>query len=86
MKPTKNLVAAGIMLLAPGGQMFAQDSGVTDAMIAEGAPPALARCMVEQLGDDAERLFTASDDELSDADTNKLTTALEACSDLDEGE
>ncbi|MCF3595786.1 hypothetical protein LZG00_17495 [Rhodobacteraceae bacterium LMO-12] len=73
-------------LFALTTQVMAQDSAVADAMIAEGAPAAMANCMVEQLGDDAERLFTASDDELTEDDTATLVAALEACSDVDPGE
>lgn len=76
----------GLVLLVLATQAIAQDSSVVDAMIAEGAPVAMANCMVEQLGDDAERLFTASDDELTDEDTATLVAALDACSDVDEGE
>lgn len=76
----------GLVLLVLATQANAQDSSVVDAMIAEGAPVAMANCMVEQLGDDAERLFTASDDELTDEDTATLVAALDACSDVDEGE
>jgi len=78
--------AQGLVLLGFATQATAQDGGVADAMIAEGAPAAMAKCMVAQLGDDAERLFTASDDELSEGDTATLVAALEACSDVDGGE
>lgn len=78
--------AQGLVLLVLATQANAQDSGVADAMIAEGAPAAMAKCMVEQLGNDAERLFTASDDELTEDDTAALVAALEACSDVDAGE
>ncbi|MCK0150689.1 hypothetical protein MWU54_11685 [Marivita sp. S6314] len=75
-----------ITVLLAAGPVAAQDNDVVAAMIAEGAPAAMANCMVEQLGDDAERLFTASDDELTEADTETLMAALEACSDVDAGE
>lgn len=78
--------AWSLVLAMLAGQATAQGSGVADAMIAEGAPAALANCMVEQLGDDAERLFMASDDELSEEDTTRLVVALESCSDVDAGE
>ncbi len=78
--------AKGLLLLMLATQANAQDSSVADAMIAEGAPAAMANCLVEQLGDDAERLFTASDDELTEDDTATLVAALEACSDVDGGE
>lgn len=86
MKLMVNLISSCILLGFSGSHAIAQDSDVADAMIAEGAPAAMAKCMVGQLGDDAERLFSASDDELSDEDTATLVAALEACSDVDEGE
>jgi len=86
MKTILKTGAQGLVLLVLATQANAQDSGVADAMIAEGAPAAMAKCMVAQLGDDAERLFTASDDELTDDDTATLVAALEACSDVDAGE
>ncbi|MFP7674295.1 hypothetical protein ACG74X_13185 [Marivita sp. S0852] len=82
----RTLKAQGLVLLMVATQAPGQDRGVADAMIAEGAPAAMAKCMVAQLGDDAERLFTASDGELTEDDTTTLVAALEACSDVDAGE
>jgi hypothetical protein len=86
MKIKVNLISACVLLALSGSHAIAQDSDVAEAMIAEGAPAAMAKCMVGKLGDDAERLFSASDDELSDEDTATLVAALEACSDVDGGE
>lgn len=85
-RANNQLVAVTVFLAATAGHALAQDGDVAAAMIAEGAPAATARCMVAQLGDDAERLFTASDDDLSDEDTQRLVAALDACSDVDDGE
>lgn len=80
------LTTISALLVGFAAPVLAQDSDVAAAMIAEGAPAAMANCMVDQLGEDAERLFSASDDELSDDDTATLVAALEACSDVDGGE
>lgn len=80
------LTTISAVLFGFAAPVLAQDSDVAAAMIAEGAPAAMANCMVDQLGDDAERLFSASDDELSEDDTATLVAALEACSDVDGGE
>lgn len=56
------------------------DSDLIDAMVSEGATEEEARCFVEALGDDAERLFGTPDDaDLSEEDQDDLLAALEAC-------
>ena len=86
MKSTLKLFSPAMLFLASIAPASAQDSDVAAAMIAEGAPAAMANCMVDQLGEDAGRLFSASDDELSEEDMGKLVSALEMCSDVDAGE
>lgn len=86
MKLTVNSITPCLALLLCGGVAIAQDGDIAEAMIAEGAPAALANCLVGQLGDDAERLFTTSDADLSEEDTATLVAALDACSDVDMGE
>lgn len=56
-----------------------RSEAVIAAMISEGAPPEQARCVVEKLGTEAERIFTAADQDLTEADIQLLTTALETC-------
>lgn len=49
------------------------------AMVSEGATDAEARCFVDEVGDDAERLFTAADEDLSEEDEATLLAAFQAC-------
>jgi hypothetical protein len=64
-----------------GGESDADADAVIDAMVSEGATEDEARCFVEEIGsaDDAERLFTADDEDLSEGDLARLVEALTAC-------
>jgi hypothetical protein len=78
---------AGLSLSAPAMAAAGERAGdVAEAMISEGAAPAQAVCIVEHLGDDAERLFTAADEDLTEDEQQLLMAALDACSDVDAGE
>jgi len=55
------------------------DTELVDAMVGEGAPQDVAECYVEALGDDARRLWEASDDELSDDEQQQIQDALVEC-------
>jgi len=79
-------VAAGIVLLtfaltACGGDDGGSevDQALLDTMVAEGATEEQARCFLSELGDDAERLFAAEDEDLSEDDQEKLLDAFEEC-------
>ena len=50
-----------------------------DAMVSEGATQENAECLVNELGDDAERPWTTEDADLSDEDTEKFTAAAQKC-------
>jgi polyhydroxyalkanoate synthesis regulator phasin len=60
-----------------GGSSNAQ--ALIDAMVSEGAPEEEARCLVDELGDDAERLWTSDDADLSEEDMEKFEEALKEC-------
>lgn len=56
-----------------------ENEELVQAMVSEGATEEQARCFVDELGDDAERMFSAADDELSEDDQEALFSALEEC-------
>ena len=80
-------VAAVTTLSACGGGGGAEEAGVDDAtrqklidaMVSEGAPKENAECIVDGLGNDAERLWTADDADLSDEEKDRFTAVVEKC-------
>ena len=52
---------------------------LVDAMVSEGATEEEARCFIEEVGSDAERIFNAEDEDLSEEDLEKVLNAVEAC-------
>lgn len=80
---TAAALSFGLVMAGCGGD----DGGgqaVIDAMIDEGAPPEAARCVVEELGaEDAERIFVAEDQELSEDDMENMLDALEKCEEFE---
>lgn len=62
-----------------GGDDAGRDE-LIESMVSEGAPRQEAECFVDELGvEDAERIFGSEDDDLSDADIERASEALEAC-------
>lgn len=61
--------------IACGGGDSANDD-LVEQLVAEGATEEQARCFVDELGDDADRLMEADEDEISDEDAEKLIAAL----------
>lgn len=76
---------AALLVMALGLVACGDDDGgeinqdLVDAMVSEGATEEEARCFIEEVGSDAERIFLASDDELSEDDLEKVLDAVEAC-------
>ena len=87
MKPRIAIVmVAGLYFSVPA--LAADKNGhgeLAEAMIREGAAPAQAACLVERLGDEGERLFSPTTDDLTGDDWTRVMTAMDACSDVDAG-
>ena len=83
----RGMLLASVVLLAGAlvacgdddGGGSASNQALIDAMVSEGASADEARCFVEELGDAAERLFSAEEEDLSDEDRDRLLAALEEC-------
>lgn len=85
--PIAIATVAGLCFSVPALAAVEESAGdVAEAMVSEGAPPAQAGCIVEKLGADAKRIFTAEDEDLTEDDVQLFTAAMDACSDVDEGE
>ena len=87
------LSVAGLLVLGVAGCGDDDDDGgngggdndeLIDQMVAEGATREEAECVVDELGDDAERLLTMDEDE--DPDPEDLVKFLEAISECGIGE
>lgn len=85
MKVALSITSATSLCLLPIA-LAAEGDDIAEVMIGEGAAPAQAACIVEKLGDDARRIFTAEDEDLSDEDEQIFLAAMDACSDVDAGE
>lgn len=77
-------VALAALLVSACGSSEGGVSGDTrqkliDAMVSEGATQENAECLVDELGGDAERLWTTADADLTDEDTEKFTAAAQKC-------
>lgn len=80
------LLAGGLLLAVAlmacgddGGSASASTQELINMMVSEGATEEEARCFVDELGDAAERLFGASEDDLSEEDQARLLEALMEC-------
>jgi hypothetical protein len=62
-----------------GGADGGDRQELVDSMVSEGATEDQARCFVDELGDDAERLYTAADAELSEEDLSRIAEAFRTC-------
>ncbi|MEX0783695.1 MAG: hypothetical protein WD557_13705 [Dehalococcoidia bacterium] len=67
----------GLVAAACGGDP--SNDEIVDRLVDEGLSEDQATCMVDELGDDAGRLFGADEDEISDEDAEKLFGAVFSC-------
>jgi hypothetical protein len=58
------------------------DGEIVDELVDQGLTEDQAECMVDELGDDAGRLFTADEDAITEEDGEKLFGAIFSCIDL----
>lgn len=78
------VATAALLVMAVGLVGCSDDDGeidqeLVDAMVSEGATEEEARCFIEEVGNDAERIFNAADEDLSEEDLENVLNALEAC-------
>ena len=77
--------AIGALALAGCGGGGSDDSTrqeIVDSMVSEGATEEQANCFVDELGDDAQRLYEMEDDEATEEDMTQVIEAMSECVDI----
>ena len=77
--------AIGALALAGCGGGGSDDSTrqeIVDSRVSEGATEEQANCFVDELGDDAQRLYEMEDDEATEEDMTQVIEAMSECVDI----
>lgn len=81
-------LALGLLFGACGGDDDdggdSADQALIDAMVSEGATEEQARCFIDELGDDADRIYGADEDDLSEEDLERALQAFQDCGAFEE--